>query len=85
MIFGPDLNHLIKVDHPEIVPTLKDFTCLGLIKERILPHVDREKYAMAHKEIIKQWGDKILLLRDDQVLVVNGDKIEVVTKKNDTT
>jgi dipeptidase E len=33
MILGPDLNHLTTVDHPEKVPELTNFTCLGLIKE----------------------------------------------------
>ena len=81
MILGPDLNHLVKIDHPEQVPKLIDYTCLSIIKERIIPHLGRDKYASVHAILQKEWGDKILPLRDDQVLIVNGDNIEVVTKK----
>ncbi len=27
-----------------------------------------------------EWGDKLILLRDDQAFFINGDKIELVTK-----
>lgn len=71
MILGPDLNHLIKIDHPETVPELTDYTCLGLIPERIVPHYGREKYAAVHAALAAEWGDKVLQLRDDQALIVN--------------
>ena len=79
-ILGPDISHLTTVDHPEIVSELRDYSSLGLIKERILPHYGREKYVLRHAELMKKWGNDIFPLRDDQALVVNGDKIEVVTK-----
>ena len=78
MILGPDLDHLVKIDHPETVPELTDYTCLGLIPERILPHLGREKYAAVHTAVTKEWGDKILALRDDQALVVDGDIHNIV-------
>lgn len=80
MLMGPDLNHLTTVDHPEVVRELTDYTCLNLIKERILPHLGNPKYADRHGELLANWGNKILPLRDDQVLIVNGDNIEVITK-----
>lgn len=80
MIMGPDLKHLTTIDHPEQVPELTDYSCVGLIKERIVPHFGREKYAARHTQLQKDWGDKILMLRDDQVLIVNDDNIVVVTK-----
>jgi peptidase E len=80
MIFGPDLKHLSLVDHSEIVPELTDFTCLGIIKQRILPHFGKDKYADRHAQLQKEWGDQILMLRDTQALVVNGDNIEIVSK-----
>jgi dipeptidase E len=81
MIMGPDLNHLMTVDHPEIVKELTDYTCLNITKERILPHFGKDKYALRHAQIIAEWGDKVLPLRDDQALVVNGDTITVIIKK----
>jgi peptidase E len=76
---GPDLNHLVKIDHPEQVPELTEYTCLGVVKERIIPHYGREKYATVHAKLQDEWGDNITLLSDNQALVVNDDKIEVVT------
>ncbi len=80
MLMGPDLKHLLTVDDPSVVPELTDFTSLGYIKERIIPHAGREKYAEKHKQLVAQWGDQLTFLRDDQALVVIGDKIEIVTK-----
>lgn len=81
MVLGPDLDHLLTIDHADVVPELKDYTSLKLIKDRIVPHAGREKYKEKHEQLKEDWGDKILFLRDDQVLVVNGDNIEVITKK----
>lgn len=79
-VMGPDLNHLVQIDHPDQVPELVSYRGLGIVAQRILPHYGRDKYISRHTQIIAEWGDKILPLTDDQVLVVNGDNIEVITK-----
>lgn len=79
MIMGRDLGHILTVDHPEIVPELTDYTCLNFVTEHILPHYGKEKYISRHAQLVKEWGDKITPLTDNQALIVNGDKIEVVT------
>lgn len=80
MIMGPDLKHVVTLDHPEQVPLLTDYTCLGLIRERIVPHSGREKYAERHKKITEEWGDSILPLQDNQAFVINGDSMEIIIK-----
>jgi dipeptidase E len=79
IVMGPDLSHLLTVDHPEVVPELTDYSGLKYIQERILPHLGKEKYADRHAKLLAQWGNKLLALSDNQTLVVNDDKIQVVT------
>lgn len=78
-IMGPTIEHLKIVDHPELIPQLTDYTALGLVPQLIVPHAGRHKYTSRHEIIRTQWGDRLLFLRDDQVLVVNGDKSEIQT------
>jgi dipeptidase E len=80
-IMSPTISHLASLDHAEQFPDLTDYTALGLVNELIVPHGGRDKYKERHAKIKADWGDKTLFLRDDQALVVNSDKIEVVTKQ----
>lgn len=79
-IMCPTIAHVTALDHPEQVPELTDYAALNLVPQLIVPHAGRDKYLARHEQIKAQYGDKILFLRDDQALVINGDKIEVVTK-----
>lgn len=81
VIMGPDLNHLVTVDHPEVVKELKSYESLNLIKLRLLPHYGRDKYLARHAKILKHWGSNVLPLRDNQALIVNGDTINIVSFK----
>jgi dipeptidase E len=81
IVLGPDLNHLVTVDHPEVVKDLKIYDSLNLIKLRLLPHYGRDKYAARHAKILKHWGNNVLPLKDNQALIVNGDTINIVTFK----
>lgn len=74
------IDHVRLIEHPEVVPELTDYKGLGIVQELIVPHYGKEKYADRIKQIIDVWENKILLLKDDQVLVVNDDNIEVLTK-----
>ncbi|MFZ2199779.1 MAG: Type 1 glutamine amidotransferase-like domain-containing protein [Microgenomates group bacterium] len=79
----PTIKHVTLLDHPEQVPELTDYTALNLVPQLIIPHYGREKYRARHEQIKVDYGDKILFLRDDQAIVVNGDKIEIVTNQGD--
>lgn len=80
-IMSPTIKHLMTLDHPEQVPELTDHTALNLVPQLIVPHAGREKYAARHEQIKAEYGDQILFLRDDQAVIVNDDKIKVVTKQ----
>lgn len=77
------INHVELVEHKDVVEDMKDFDGLNFVDKLILPHYGRSKYSDRHGDIlaIKQFGNRILPLRDNQVLIVNSDNIEVVTKE----
>ena len=77
---GPTLDHLTTIEHPEIVPELTDYTALNIDPYLIVLHYKTDKYAERHTNLKEQWGDKLTFLTDNQAIVVNGDKIEIVTK-----
>lgn len=77
-IMCPTIKHVTILDHPEQVPELTDYTAINLVPQLIVPHAGREKYHIRHEQIKAEYGDQLLFLRDDQALVVNDDKIEVV-------
>lgn len=78
-VLSPSVEHALLFDDPNIVPGLKDYQGLGIIKQQIHPHSGKPKYADREKETIKKWGTKLTLLRDDQVMIVNGSKIDIVS------
>jgi dipeptidase E len=79
-VMGPTLDHLTTIDHQEIVPELTDYTALNLVPHLIVPHNGRDKYADRHAKMKEIWGDQLTFLADNQAIVVNGDKIDIVTK-----
>ncbi len=76
-IMCPTIEHVQILDHPEEVPELTDYTALGLGSELIIPHAGRDKYSARHAKLKKQYGDRLLFLRDDQALIVDGDQREI--------
>lgn len=79
VIMCPTIDHTRIIEHPEAVPGMTDFAGLNLINMLIAPHYGKEKYADRYKQIIAEWRDKLVPLRDDQAVIVNGDKTEIVT------
>lgn len=77
-IMCPSIAHLTSLDHPEITPQLTDFSALGLYPKLIVPHFGREKYKERHDKIKKEYGDRVVFLRDDQAVIVNNGKSEIV-------
>lgn len=71
-VMGPDLKAITSLDHPEEVPDLKDFTALGIVPVRVIPHKGRSKYHDRHDKIQAEWGDKVTFLTDNEAMVVNG-------------
>jgi peptidase E len=75
----PTIEHVELVEHKEVVPELTDYSAIGLVKELLMPHAGREKYASRHAKMREIWGDRITFLTDDQAVIVNNDKTEIVT------
>ncbi len=77
-IMSPTIEHLTSLDHPDIVPQLTDYASLGLYSKFIVPHFGREKYRLRHEKIKREFGDDVVFLHDDQAVIVNNDKSEIV-------
>ena len=78
-VLSTSIEHASMFDSTNAAPMLTDYTGLGLINTQILPHSGKAKYADREKETIKKWGDKLTILRDDQVMMVNGDDQKILT------
>lgn len=65
-------------DHPEEAPRI--YPGLNVIDFALIPHIDNEKYAPIMKRIAAGYersDAQIIQLKDDQVLVVDGDVSEI--------
>lgn len=78
-VLSPTVEHAIMFDSVDAASLLKDYRGLGIIKEQIHPHSGKPKYADRERATINKWGNKLTLLRDDQALIVDGDKKEIIT------
>ncbi len=80
-VLSPTVEHAMMFDSVDAAPLLKDYRGLGIIKEQIHPHSGKPKYADREKDTLAKWGSKLTILRDDQVMIVNGDKISITDNK----
>lgn len=79
-IMGKSIEHLCELDHFQIQDSV-DYAGIGLVPHLIVPHYGRDKYEGRHAKMKEIWGDKLTFLTDNQAIVVNGDKIEIVTNQ----
>lgn len=79
MIMGPNLDHLLTIDDPTLAPDLHDFSGLGYVKQKIIPHFGRDKYRQKHALLKEKYGNALTFLRDDQAVIVNDDQVNIVT------
>lgn len=78
-VLSTSIEHAIMFDSTKAAPLLTNYNGLGLINTQIHPHSGNPKYADREQETIKKWGDKLTLLRDDQVMIVDGDDQKILT------
>jgi dipeptidase E len=82
VLVGPSIEPINLLDDPRHAPNLTTFDGLKLIDKIILPHYGKEKYQDKMNKILKEYSylqDKIITLTDDQALMVDGDKIIVIS------
>jgi dipeptidase E len=74
------IEHIEDFDDKSITH-LTSFEGLGYTKKLILPHYGEEKYKLKFQNIVKRWmgkGYEVLPLRNDQVLIVQGDSEKIL-------
>lgn len=83
IIVGPDITPASLMDDPADAPSLTDFAGLHLIERTVIPHADGllEPYPPSLIDAtLARYGSSHLLLplRDDQALLVDGDREAVI-------
>jgi peptidase E len=79
-IMGKSIEHLCELDHFQIQDSV-EYAGIGLVPHLMVPHYGRDKYEGRHAKMKEVWGDKLTFLTDNQAILVNGDKIEIVTNQ----
>lgn len=83
IIVGPDITPASLMDDPADGPSLTEFAGLGLIDRTVIPHADGmlPPYPPSLiSETVAKYGSthRLLLLRDDQALLIEGDRETMV-------
>ncbi len=81
---GPSIAPVAFIDDPEDAPNLKTNESLGLVDFIVLPHYGKEKYLDKYKMVMKEFEDKgfkLITLNDEQAIVVEGDKYQIIESK----
>ncbi|WP_311258663.1 Type 1 glutamine amidotransferase-like domain-containing protein [Microbacterium sp. WCS2018Hpa-9] len=83
IIVGPDITPASLMDDPHDGPALTDHRGLGLMGQTVIPHADGmlPHYPPALiSETVATYGSthRLLLLRDDQALLIEGDRETMV-------
>lgn len=77
----PTIEPAKEFDDPKEAPDLKSFEGLELVNFIILAHFDESKNKDEYKNVVKKYkklGYKFILLTDNQAIIVNDDKYEIV-------
>lgn len=81
VLASPTIEHIEDLDDASKA-TLDSYQSLGLIRERILPHAGEPKYRENFSRIMRNWQNDpypIQPLRNDEVVLVDGSKQQVVS------
>lgn len=82
ILAGLSIKPVKLLDDPSKAPNLKSFDGLKLIDKIILPHYGNEKYQDKMNQILKDYSDlqdKIIKLTDNQALVVDNEKLKIIS------
>ncbi len=81
---GPSIAPVAFIDDPQDAPNLKTTDSLGLVDFVVLPHYGKEKYLDRYKNVMEEFKDKgfkLITLNDEQAIVVEGDKYQIIESK----
>ncbi len=81
VLAGPDIEPVSSLDDPEKAPNLASTKGLGLVDFVVVPHLENEKFDAEAKEILSKYKDykhKLIPISDQQSVVVEGNKYDIV-------
>jgi dipeptidase E len=83
MVLSPNIEYVKYLDKPSVAKDLDDdYSGLGVVDFYIVPHFTNAPFKKAGEKIVKEYKEKLDLrpISNNQVIVVDGDKVEVLTK-----
>ena len=82
IITSPDIEYIKYMDPVDKAPGLSDYSSLNLVDFYILPHYNNFPFKKAADKIFELYSTKLPLrtISNDEVILVNNDKIEVKSK-----
>jgi len=82
IIMAPDITYIETMDDKSKAPLLQDYTGLHLIDQYPLVHYQDFPFVEVGEQVYQNYKDKLplLLLNNQQVLLVDEDKIQIKTK-----
>ena len=81
VLLCPTIGFVDGLDDPGVAPSLTSYDGLNEVDFLIMPHYGDEEYKETYKKIINKWKNKsyaIKLLKNNQAIIVNGDKCKTV-------
>ncbi|GHS85040.1 putative peptidase Lmo0363 [Bacteroidia bacterium] len=82
MIISKDIEYVKFMDNPKAAPDLNgDFSALSVLDFYIVPHCTNFPFKKATEKIVATYSETLdlRLISNNQVIVVNGDKVETLT------
>lgn len=82
VVAGPDIEYIKLMDSEDPAPYLNGYTGMGMVDFNIVPHIDGPTLGESAADImLHDDGTHTLVpIRDDQAVLVNGPRIELVTR-----
>lgn len=82
VLAAPDIEYVRFLDDPDIAPELTDYAGLDLTEFAVVPHVgDNPPFTLDQfAQTVRIFGDthKLVLLRDGEALLIDGDRTELI-------
>lgn len=80
VIMSPNIEYIKFMDEIEKAPELSDYSSLGLVNIYPVPHISSPPFKEAAEKLISEYKTilKLYPIRNDQVILVQGDNIRVV-------
>jgi len=86
IILSKDIGFAADTDSPDVAPHLKgDFSALSIIDFYVFPHYANVEMEKLNEQTLNKYADTLdfKLIMDNQVVIVEDEKVEIITAKGE--